>query len=233
MLIGTSTHAGAFTEGIVKDMAAHVDRPIIMPLSNPTSMCEAVPADLLAWTDGRALVATGSPFAPVTHNGPTYRIPQSNNALIFPGLGLGVTVARATRITDSMISAASDRRRRTGRPHHPGRTPAPAHGRPAHRRRRRRHRGGHRRRRRRRRPHHRRPPRPTGHRRHVAASTTPPWTSSTPNDPSPPTPKLRSPASPVTGSRVRPEDRATMQDRLTHHSELGLATGRRVPRQEH
>ena len=107
VLIGASTQGGAFTEGIVKDMAAHVDRPIILPLSNPTSMCEAVPADLLAWTDGRALVATGSPFAPVTHNGVTYRIPQSNNALIFPGLGLGVTVARATRITDNMISAAS------------------------------------------------------------------------------------------------------------------------------
>ena len=107
ILIGSSTQGGAFTEGIVTDMAAHVDRPIILPLSNPTSMCEAVPADLLAWTDGRALVATGSPFPPVTHNGVTYRIPQSNNALIFPGLGLGVTVARATRITDSMISAAS------------------------------------------------------------------------------------------------------------------------------
>ena len=107
MLIGASTHGGAFTAGIVKDMAGHVDRPIILPLSNPTSMCEAVPADLLAWTDGRALVATGSPFAPVTHNGHEYRIPQSNNALIFPGLGLGVTVSRASRITDNMISAAS------------------------------------------------------------------------------------------------------------------------------
>jgi malate dehydrogenase (oxaloacetate-decarboxylating) len=107
VLIGASTQGGAFTEGIVKDMAAHVNRPIILPLSNPTSMCEAVPADLLAWTDGRALVATGGPFAPVTHDGRTYRIPQSNNALIFPGLGLGVTVARATRITDTMISAAS------------------------------------------------------------------------------------------------------------------------------
>ena len=107
VLIGASTQGGAFTENIVKDMAAHVDRPIILPLSNPTSMCEAVPEDLLAWTDGRALVATGSPFAPVTHNGRTYRIPQSNNALIFPGLGLGVTVARASRITDNMISAAS------------------------------------------------------------------------------------------------------------------------------
>jgi malate dehydrogenase (oxaloacetate-decarboxylating) len=107
VLSGSSTQGGAFTQDIVTDMAAHVDRPIILPLSNPTSMCEAVPADLLAWTDGRALVATGSPFAPVTHRGTTYRIPQSNNALIFPGLGLGVTVARATRITDTMINAAS------------------------------------------------------------------------------------------------------------------------------
>lgn len=107
ILIGSSTQGGAFTEDIVKDMAAQAERPIILPLSNPTSMCEAVPADLLSWTDGRALVATGSPFDPVTHAGITYRIPQSNNALIFPGLGLGVTVARATRITDNMINAAS------------------------------------------------------------------------------------------------------------------------------
>ncbi len=88
-------------------MAAHVDRPIILPLSNPTSLCEAVPADLIAWTDGRALVATGGPFPPVTHGGHTYTIAQSNNALIFPCLGLGVTVAKATRITDTMISAAA------------------------------------------------------------------------------------------------------------------------------
>jgi len=107
VLIGSSTQGGAFTQDIIKDMAAHTPRPIILPLSNPTSMCEAVPADLLAWTDGRALVATGSPFDPVTHGGVTYQIPQSNNALIFPGLGLGVTVARAARITDNMINAAS------------------------------------------------------------------------------------------------------------------------------
>jgi malate dehydrogenase (oxaloacetate-decarboxylating) len=108
MLIGTSTQAGAFTEAIVRQMATHVDRPVIMPLSNPTSKAEAVPADLIAWTDGRALVATGSPFDPVVHNGTTYRIAQANNALVFPGLGLGVAVARASRVSDPMLAAAAD-----------------------------------------------------------------------------------------------------------------------------
>lgn len=108
MMIGTSTQAGAFTEAIVRDMAAHTDRPIIMPLSNPTSKCEALPADLVAWTDGRVLTATGSPFAPVQHNGRSYEIAQANNALVFPGLGLGVTVARASRISDRMIAAAAN-----------------------------------------------------------------------------------------------------------------------------
>ncbi len=108
MLIGTSTQAGAFTESIVRQMASTVDRPIIMPLSNPTSKAEAVPEALIRWTDGRALVATGSPFPPVEHGGVTYRIAQANNALVFPGLGLGVTVARAARITDGMITAAAE-----------------------------------------------------------------------------------------------------------------------------
>ena len=108
ILIGTSTQAGAFTEAIVRDMAAHTDRPIIMPLSNPTSKCEASPDDLIAWTDGRVLTATGSPFGPVTYRGRTYQIAQSNNALVFPGLGLGVTVAKARRISDRMIAAAAD-----------------------------------------------------------------------------------------------------------------------------
>jgi malate dehydrogenase (oxaloacetate-decarboxylating) len=107
ILIGTSTQTGAFTEAIVKDMAAHTDRPIILPLSNPTSKAEAVPADLIEWTDGKVLTATGSPFTPVTHNGRTYQIAQSNNALVFPGLGLGVAVAKATRISDRMIAAAA------------------------------------------------------------------------------------------------------------------------------
>jgi malate dehydrogenase (oxaloacetate-decarboxylating) len=108
MLIGCSTQSGAFTEQIVREMAAHTARPIIMPLSNPTSKAEAMPADVLAWTDGAALVATGSPFGPVSHNGVDYQIAQANNALVFPGLGLGVTVARASRITDKLIAAAAD-----------------------------------------------------------------------------------------------------------------------------
>ena len=89
ILIGTSTHAGAFTEAIVKNMAAHTERPVIMPLSNPTAKAEALPTELIAWTDGRVLTATGSPFDPVTHHGTTYQIAQANNALVFPGLGLG------------------------------------------------------------------------------------------------------------------------------------------------
>jgi malate dehydrogenase (oxaloacetate-decarboxylating) len=108
MLIGTSTQSGAFTEGIVRQMASTVDRPIIMPLSNPTSKAEAVPEDLIRWTGGRALVATGSPFPPVSHGGRTYTIAQANNALVFPGLGLGVVVVRARRVNDAMITAAAD-----------------------------------------------------------------------------------------------------------------------------
>ena len=108
MLIGTSAQAGVFTETIIREMAAHTERPIIMPLSNPTSKCEALPEDLIRWTGGRALVATGSPFPPVVRGGITHRIAQANNALVFPGLGLGVTVARARRINQPMIAAAAD-----------------------------------------------------------------------------------------------------------------------------
>jgi malate dehydrogenase (oxaloacetate-decarboxylating) len=108
MLIGTSTQSGAFTESIVRQIADVVERPIIMPLSNPTSKAEATPADVIRWTEGRALVATGSPFLPVEYGGRTYTVAQANNALIFPGLGLGVTVARARRITDTMIIAAAE-----------------------------------------------------------------------------------------------------------------------------
>jgi malate dehydrogenase (oxaloacetate-decarboxylating) len=108
ILIGTSTQTGAFTEPIVRTMAAHVERPVILPLSNPTSRCEALPEDLIRWTDGRALVATGSPFPPVDHDGRRYLIAQANNALVFPGLGLGATVSRARRISDAMLAAAAD-----------------------------------------------------------------------------------------------------------------------------
>jgi malate dehydrogenase (oxaloacetate-decarboxylating) len=107
ILIGTSTKAGAFTEEIITEMAAHTERPVILPMSNPTELSEAAPADLIRWTDGAALVATGSPFAPVTHNKITYVIGQANNALIFPGLGLGVIAARARRVTDGMLFAAA------------------------------------------------------------------------------------------------------------------------------
>jgi malate dehydrogenase (oxaloacetate-decarboxylating) len=108
MLIGTSTQPGAFSEQIVAEMAAHTERPIIMPLSNPTSHSEAQAADLIAWTGGRALVATGSPFPPVPYGGVEYQVAQANNALIFPGLGLGVTVSRARRVSDGMLAAAAD-----------------------------------------------------------------------------------------------------------------------------
>lgn len=108
ILIGTSTVAGAFSEEIVKEMASHVDRPIILPMSNPTPLAEAKPVDLMNWTEGRALVATGSPFDPVPYDGVTYVIGQCNNALIFPGLGLGTIVVRACLMTDVMFAAAAE-----------------------------------------------------------------------------------------------------------------------------
>ena len=107
MLLGVSTVGGAFTEAIVREMAAHVERPIIFPLTNPTEQSEAVPEDLFAWTDGRALVATGSPFPPVTFAGVTHHVGQANNAFVFPGIGLGVVVARARRVSDGMLKAAA------------------------------------------------------------------------------------------------------------------------------
>ncbi len=106
-LIGLSTATGAFTEAIVRQMAAHTERPIIMPLSNPTSRSEAWPQDLADWTDGRALVAAGSPFPPMTVRGRRIPVAQCNNVFIFPGLGLGVTAVRATRVTDAMMTAAA------------------------------------------------------------------------------------------------------------------------------
>ncbi|MEU2439504.1 NAD-dependent malic enzyme [Streptomyces rubradiris] len=108
VLIGTSGQGGAFSEEIVREMARHTRRPIILPMSNPTDLAEATPTDLLDWTDGKALVATGSPFAPVERDGTTYEIGQANNALVFPGLGLGTIVARASRVTDRMLRAAAD-----------------------------------------------------------------------------------------------------------------------------
>lgn len=107
ILIGTSTQAGAFTEKIVKEMAAHTERPIIFPLSNPTELAEAKASDLIEWTDGRALIATGIPSSPVNYKGVTYTIGQANNALMYPGLGLGVIASTAKLVDQSLLSAAA------------------------------------------------------------------------------------------------------------------------------
>src|SRR5262244_374406 len=106
ILIGLSTVGGAFTETIVREMARKVQRPIIFPISNPTIKSEAKADDLIRWTDGRALIATGSPFAPVSYNGRTIPIAQCNNIYIFPAIGLGVVASGARRVTDPMILAA-------------------------------------------------------------------------------------------------------------------------------
>jgi malate dehydrogenase (oxaloacetate-decarboxylating) len=108
ILIGTSGQPGAFDEEVVREMARAATRPVIMPMSNPTELSEAAPADLLAWTGGAALVATGSPFDPVSVGRHTFVIAQANNALIFPGLGLGAILAEASRVTPGMIRAAAD-----------------------------------------------------------------------------------------------------------------------------
>ncbi|MDY5172739.1 malolactic enzyme [Enterococcus faecium] len=107
IMIGTSTQPGAFTEEIVKEMAAHTPRPIIMPLSNPTKLAEAKAKDLIEWTDGKALVGTGIPAADVEYNGVSYQIGQANNALMYPGLGLGLIASTATRVNAEIISQAS------------------------------------------------------------------------------------------------------------------------------
>ncbi|MCP2342101.1 malate dehydrogenase (oxaloacetate-decarboxylating) [Actinomadura rupiterrae] len=107
ILVGTSAVHGAFTREVVEAMARGAERPIILPLSNPTSRIEAMPADIIAWTKGKALVATGIPVPPVEHDGVTYRIAQANNALLYPGLGLGTIVSGASKVTDRMLSAAA------------------------------------------------------------------------------------------------------------------------------
>lgn len=107
VLIGLSTVGGAFHEKLIRTMASKVERPIIFPLSNPTSRSEATPEQLIEWTEGRALIATGSPFKPVTYKGKTYPIAQCNNVYIFPALGLGLVASRARRVTDGMLMAAA------------------------------------------------------------------------------------------------------------------------------
>ena len=107
VLIGVSGQPGLFTEEVVREMGRHAERPIILPLSNPNSRCEAAPADLIAWTDGRALVATGSPYEDVNYAGRTFPIAQNNNCFIFPGIGLGVCAVGARRVTDEMLTAAA------------------------------------------------------------------------------------------------------------------------------
>ena len=108
VLIGTSGKAHAFTEPTVRAMAKHVKRPVIFPLSNPTERSEATPAELDAWTEGRAVIATGSPFPPLKRGGKQFRIDQNNNAYVYPGIGLGAIAVRARRISDGMFLAAAN-----------------------------------------------------------------------------------------------------------------------------
>jgi malate dehydrogenase (oxaloacetate-decarboxylating) len=108
VLIGTSGQGQAFTEPVVRAMAKNVERPVIFPLSNPTERSEAIPADLEAWTEGRAVIATGSPFPPLKRGGKEFRIDQNNNAYVYPGIGLGAIAVRARRISDGMFLAAAN-----------------------------------------------------------------------------------------------------------------------------
>ena len=107
VLVGTTGVAGTFTEGVIRAMGEGTPRPLILPLSNPTSATEARPSDIIAWTDGRALVATGSPFPPVEHDGARHVVGQANNVFVFPGLGLGTIVAEARRVSDAMVHVAA------------------------------------------------------------------------------------------------------------------------------
>lgn len=108
VLIGTTGEPGVFSEDVVRTVASHVDRPVVMALSNPTSKTEAAPADVFEWTEGRALMATGSPFDPVEYEGKTLRVSQGNNVYVFPGVGLGAIITGAKKVTDSMFAAAAN-----------------------------------------------------------------------------------------------------------------------------
>ena len=108
IIVGTSTVGGAFSEPIIREMAKHVERPLIFPLSNPTERIEAIPADVIKWTGGRGLVGTGTPWDPVSYKGVDYQIGQANNALVYPGIGLGTVVAQAEHVTDGMLLAAAE-----------------------------------------------------------------------------------------------------------------------------
>ncbi|HYZ30264.1 MAG TPA: NAD-dependent malic enzyme [Thermoleophilaceae bacterium] len=108
ILVGTSTVQGAFTEQVVREMAKHVERPLVFPLSNPPERMEALPADVIEWTDGRGLVGTATAWDPVARDGIDYAIAQANNALVYPGIGLGSIVSRARAVTDAMLLAASE-----------------------------------------------------------------------------------------------------------------------------
>jgi malate dehydrogenase (oxaloacetate-decarboxylating) len=108
ILLGTSTAHGAFTQDVIEAMSTAVDRPIVFPISNPTSRIEAMPADVIAWSQGKALVATGIPVDPVQYGGVTYTIGQANNALLYPGLGLGTIVSGASKVTAGMLIAAAE-----------------------------------------------------------------------------------------------------------------------------
>jgi malate dehydrogenase (oxaloacetate-decarboxylating) len=107
VMIGATGQSGVFTESVVREMARHTKIPVIFPLSNPTSRVEAIPSDIIAWTDGRAIIATGSPFDSVEHDGVTHVISQCNNSYIFPAIGLAVLAVKASRVTEGMFMAAA------------------------------------------------------------------------------------------------------------------------------